>query len=245
MGLCLECGYQSDAKTRSISGGKIALFTKGAGVDNMKIGKSTNRKFWISILATLVIISGSRNSGAIGADATKLNAELENLRLAGKSLEQDQPAAFARLHAIIAGITDSAHVANPSNALLMVGAVVNIKRGDSFDFPVTMTNVSNSPVVLQGDFTIPSGFTLVSIIPSPAVIGAGKNLAANISIGRFIIYGVNTTPIPAGIVAVARFSTTGSPLTGLVPIAIKDPVAAGNTTAMPVVTVSGFVKVTP
>lgn len=193
----------------------------------------------------LVIAFGSLKPGNICADTSKLKEQVESLNSAIEKLKKERSLALTRLHSTIDGLSSAAHAANPSNALLMVGAAASIKKGEAFDFPVTLTNVSTSPVVLQGDFTIPTGFTLVSITAGPSTIAAGKTLVANLAIGRFLIYGFNETTIPAGIVVVARFQTNGSLLTGIVPICITGPVAADKTTGMPIATVSGFVKVVP
>lgn len=224
-------------RTVVIFGGRIARSMRGVFVDNMKIGKRKRRPLLMFILAMLVVALGSLQPGTIIAAPTKVQEKIALLQSVVSKLKADKDLLIQR-------ITKSASAVNPAGGFLIVGGYVTSKRTVTFDFPISLTSVKASAAAMQADLVIPAGFTLVSITAGPASTAAGKQVTA--SGGKFIIFGLNTTPLGEGVIAIAKLSVAATTPVGLVPISLIAPVASDKAgLALPIAATCGIVKVIP
>lgn len=127
-----------------------------------------------------------------------------------------------------------------AGGLLVFGTGAGTK-GQNIQIPISFLPGPIGISGVQQDIILPAGFTLVSITAGPAALVAGKSVSSNN--GRMIIFGLNQTPIDAGVVA---FATIKSPATagGIYAINVNTPVASdGSGTPVPISVTSGWVKI--
>lgn len=193
----------------------------------------------ISLICTSLITVGlciSPSGADTTAQITELRNEISNLKSAMIQLQSELPASYNRLH-------DLMGQANPSGGVLMVAPFVQVKRGATVDFPISLVPGTLSPSGLQADLQIPTGWTLLGIAAGKSTTDAGKGIKTNG--GRFIIFGLSQTVLGPGVVAIATYSVPASAFANTIAISIDNPVASdANGSGIIIATVSGNVKVT-
>lgn len=100
--------------------------------------------------------------------------------------------------------------------------------GTSVDLPVTIVSRSLPVTSLQADVILPTGITMGSFTAGPALTSAGKSIAtaANTAGFRFIVSGLNQTPIGDGILGTLQLTLDSTVKPGIYSIGIVNPVAA-------------------
>lgn len=238
----------SDVRKLRTSGGKVVHFMIDASAVNMRIGRSLSLIFLIFISAVVVLSFSSLSIAVTDAQIIELINQSATQKSTVGQLQVGQQAALDRLHTTIGKLNGFVLAVNPSSGSLITGGYVTAKRGTSIDFPITLLGGSPSPAGFQGNFIIPPGFTLTSVVAGPTAIAAGKSVSFNTVGGtsQFIVFGLNQNVIASGVVAIAKFSVASSANQGFATVSIVSPVASDlNGNGLPISNVSGIVKVTP
>src|SRR5439155_6527870 len=97
---------------------------------------------------------------------------------------------------------------NAEDGAMIVGGIKSVHRGATVTLPLTFI-ASTLPVSgIQIDVIVPSALTLGSVVAGASAATAGKQIStAPITGGiRIIVAGLNTTPIPTGVLVNVSFS---------------------------------------
>lgn len=223
----------------------IAFVEKQPLKDKVNIMRNGITEFTSRFIYSISIVALVSSLSYAQTAEEKLQAQISVLDAQVNKLALDQPAAFARLNGKITTLQANLSQLNLGTSVVLAQGFLKPVKGSTFDMSISLFAGSLAPISLQGDLIVPAGLTLVSIIAGPSSTGSGKQLTTNLVNGnvRFVIFGLNQTPIGAGVVAIARFTATANTGSNL-PVSIINPVssdAAGK--AMPTSDVSGTVQV--
>lgn len=165
---------------------------------------------------------------------TPLDIKINVLQQELTALQTDQPAAFAKLKALLAET-------NQPMAVLMIAGITSGPIGP-ISIPVTLIPGKLSPAAIQADFVLPSSITFLSATLGPIPAGEGKSIQTNVLSGntvRVIVFGLNQTPITDGVDFTLNVKSS---VKGSFAITMTNPVASdGNGNNLPMCITSGIV----
>jgi hypothetical protein len=158
------------------------------------------------------------------------NAQLNNAITSVSSQTITLTATVGALSQDEATLINKYHLTNAGQCALLV---VGVSTGATV--PVSFLPTTSTTTAVQADFTFSSSFTVTGAAIGPAGTAAGKSVSINNVNGvtKFIVFGLNQTPIGPGVLATLSVSSTAPP--GIYPITLTNLVASdpvGNTTLL-------------
>lgn len=128
---------------------------------------------------------------------------------------------------------------------LTVGTI-GAQRNQTVDLVIHYKASTAAVSALQFDLVLPQGFSANSVVAGIASQAAGKSIQANlVATGyRVIIFGLNTTAIPSGSVAVIRIRANNTVSLGKIPLTLVGVSGSSATgTSVPLTIKAGSVTI--
>lgn len=183
---------------------------------------------WFPLLFILVLLGVAPESNA--GSPPDLQSRINALQSTVTQLTLDVSALLTKFH-----------MANVGDCGLLVGDVVAGSTGTTVSVPLTFIPGPTPISAIQGDVFLPAGWSITGITAGPAATASGKTVSFSSSTA--IIFGLNQTPIPPGVLAIAGVRPASSAKKGLYPFELHNAAASDpNGASAPLCTTSGEIK---
>jgi hypothetical protein len=162
----------------------------------------------------------------LNAAITNVSSETAILSASVTTLSQDETTLIQKYHLTNAG----------QCGLLVVGISTGT-AGGVVQVPISFLPSSGATTAVQVDLLISSSFTITGATIGPAGAAAGKSVQISKvgAVTRVLVFGINTTPIGAGILATLTLSSLAGTPKSICPITMTNIVASdavGNTSLL-------------
>jgi hypothetical protein len=133
---------------------------------------------------------------------------------------------------------------NVTQSAVLVAGIASTTAGSTASIPLTLIPGPLSISALQFSIFLPTGITVSSVTAGPAALAAGKSVDFSAGNQMALIFGVSSTPIREGVVAIVKVAVSSASLPGFYSFGLSSPIAADpKGTQIPLSLTSGTIKV--